>query len=656
MDTLAHSHAQLLEAARPTLSSAHAHGQLSPSAAAAINKGLHLHALLNATGRQQPRSKRVASSMAGGALTREQAAAALGGLGGPGGEAGGFITPPTSKPSAADTPLPSMSSSPLFNGPSALLAGASRDAPSPAIAYAASRDAYAPVAPPALGAWACVQTGKTARAYMKGRTILLALRGTASGEDADANGAVVANALQSSARYASDAASLNALFSAYPPASHAYYLTGHSLGGAIAQQLAREHVDVFGRNPGVVAFLFNSANQPQDLASPVSGAVWWYASNDPLLALAHPWWNVFGDRPPPAIYDSPATALAAHRITVFAPLFPDAPPPGGGGGGSGVRMVPAYSGPPGGVDAAGAGLAPNRQFITPLQSSPPGTPPPRSVDDGADPAWMAPYTNADASQRYSAALSSATGGTGVASIASWLSSRLGLPTLVSGAFHGRELWNARKRESTRLLGGSAASRAAAARTTVSHQAEIALSDGDIKTLIGGGIRVLTYPEIEHYKSINALLAGQDAVVLLYLTESKTCGHWTAILRHVDSTGRVVLEYFDSYGGAPDAPFSWLTHSRREALDQTRAVLAKLLKDSPYPVDYNHARLQEKDDDVNTCGRHVVVRLWHRGERLQPYLRWLLNAAKEGGTTPDGVVTRATSRSLAFLHATHRDAS
>ena len=198
-----------------------------------------------------------------------------------------------------------------------------------------------------------------------------------------------------------------------------------------------------------------------------------------------------------------------------------------------------------------------------------------------------------------------------------------------------------------LAGGSDATAAAAAAGGGTRAQEgIALSDTDIAGLVPG-VKIMTYPQLHAAKSLHDIVPRDGAVVILFLTQSKRSGHWTAVLHHSARGPRAEhWEYFDSYGGRPDAPLRWISPAKRADLDETNAQLSRLLAASPLPVVFNNAKLQERDDDVATCGRHVVVRLWHRAQSLPEYV----TALRAGGRSPDAVVTAATAGPLAALHA------
>jgi pimeloyl-ACP methyl ester carboxylesterase len=92
------------------------------------------------------------------------------------------------------------------------------------------------------------------------KTILIAYRGTqAERGDLAADAMIAVNNLSSSERYRIDHDATQKLLEQYPSPPYDYYLTGHSLGGAIVTQIKRDFPQLKG------AVVFNSANQPNDL-------------------------------------------------------------------------------------------------------------------------------------------------------------------------------------------------------------------------------------------------------------------------------------------------------------------------------------------------------------------------------------------------------
>jgi len=124
----------------------------------------------------------------------------------------------------------------------------------------------------------------TVKAYLNEaeKTILLAIRGTKPeiSEDLRADGMIALNMLSSTDRYKKDREIVNSLLTKYPASIYDYYLTGHSLAGAIIAQLKRDFPQL--KN----AVVYNPASQPYDYVSQQSNEIKRiYTENDPLYNL-----------------------------------------------------------------------------------------------------------------------------------------------------------------------------------------------------------------------------------------------------------------------------------------------------------------------------------------------------------------------------------
>lgn len=114
------------------------------------------------------------------------------------------------------------------------------------------------------------------------KTMLVCLRGTnpTDKQDLYADASIVLNQLSKTPRYMSDKESLSKLFQMFSPQEYEYYLTGHSLGGAIVNLLKRDFPML--KN----AVEYNPAFQPYDLWSQQANSIQRnYVSTDPLYRL-----------------------------------------------------------------------------------------------------------------------------------------------------------------------------------------------------------------------------------------------------------------------------------------------------------------------------------------------------------------------------------
>jgi len=163
-----------------------------------------------------------------------------------------------------------------------------------------------------------------------------------------------------------------------------------------------------------------------------------------------------------------------------------------------------------------------------------------------------------------------------------------------------------------------------------------LSDTDIRKILGQDIKIITYPDLGDMSSIDEAFDGKGRCIMLYLTENDTTGHWVCML-HKGNT----IEFFDPYGEAPEKALETVPEENREALGEDEPLLTRLLKASGKKVYYNTYPFQKDKADVNTCGRHSVVRCLYAPYTLKKYKAVM----DSSGMTPDNFVSALTAQKL-----------
>ena len=79
----------------------------------------------------------------------------------------------------------------------------------------------------------------------------------------------------------------------------------------------------------------------------------------------------------------------------------------------------------------------------------------------------------------------------------------------------------------------------------------ALSDEDIRTILGSNTKIIKYSELSKYRDLDELLPNLlDYVIILYEDNLDT-RHWTGLLKYNN-----LYEFFDPYGLIPDKELSW----------------------------------------------------------------------------------------------------
>lgn len=148
-------------------------------------------------------------------------------------------------------------------------------------------------------------------------------------------------------------------------------------------------------------------------------------------------------------------------------------------------------------------------------------------------------------------------------------------------------------------------------------------------------RILTYKELNDMESIEDILPMHKSYAIMLVEQEPKKGHWVSLDR-LDDT----INYFDSYGGAPDAATKYTPPENREMLGLEDKPLSKLLKDSGLMVKYNPHKYQEKDSDIKTCGRHVCNRIkqMQQNKSLQQYKDYMDSLKKSKGLNYDEIVS------------------
>lgn len=132
-----------------------------------------------------------------------------------------------------------------------------------------------------------------------------------------------------------------------------------------------------------------------------------------------------------------------------------------------------------------------------------------------------------------------------------------------------------------------------------------------------------------------IFAQHQAFAIVIPVTSETNGHWVGMW--IDRPNNVV-HYFDPYGMAPDEEeqFTEVPIGRQGVMMDffNRCANAGL------NVKINRVRYQAEKDAINTCGRHVIVRLRLRYLNDESYHRLM-----HGHLTPDAYVTLLTLLAL-----------
>jgi len=164
-----------------------------------------------------------------------------------------------------------------------------------------------------------------------------------------------------------------------------------------------------------------------------------------------------------------------------------------------------------------------------------------------------------------------------------------------------------------------------------------LSDKDITKMIPK-TNIFTYPQLKNIRHIDEILRHNDdgtgSAIMLYLTDSDKSGHWISILKRNNE-----IEVFDSYGKSLEE----LPKFMNGVMDhkQPISLLKNLISGAGYKLVTNNKQIQKDSIDIQTCGRHAVMRQLFRGLDIKDYHKFLNMIKKEDSISADDLVTGLT---------------
>jgi len=149
--------------------------------------------------------------------------------------------------------------------------------------------------------------------------------------------------------------------------------------------------------------------------------------------------------------------------------------------------------------------------------------------------------------------------------------------------------------------------------------------------------IVKYADLDdNFNSIDQVFDGYPYVIIL-IESGLNKGHWCCLTRYGNS-----VEIFDSYGGTIDTELSYISKQMKAKLGETDNCLANLLKKSVYKTVVNEHKFQSESNNVDTCGRHVVLRILMflcGGMHLNEYMKWFKDAVRKLKLSNDELVVK-----------------
>lgn len=127
-----------------------------------------------------------------------------------------------------------------------------------------------------------------------------------------------------------------------------------------------------------------------------------------------------------------------------------------------------------------------------------------------------------------------------------------------------------------------------------------LSGTDVVELVEGKANMVRYRDLHKFRTIDQVLGPHRAAFILFET-SDGFGHWVAIYCNNNT-----LYFFNSYAGYPDDTLQVIDDEYRVQSQQDFPYLSQLMYNSPYELEYNDLKLQDKGGNIMTCGRWCAL--------------------------------------------------
>jgi len=162
-----------------------------------------------------------------------------------------------------------------------------------------------------------------------------------------------------------------------------------------------------------------------------------------------------------------------------------------------------------------------------------------------------------------------------------------------------------------------------------------LSGNEIFNACGQNIKIMRYSEFIKFNIIDEAFEPYSAIAILY--EMKPAyGHWVLLLRH---DNKHLIEYMDSYGLFIDEPLKYINNDFKKQTNQDKPYLSLLLHNSDYNISVNNIKIQNKNKNISSCGRHLCLRYILRDIPLKKYISIITSDDKN---TSDDIVTYLTA--------------
>ena len=159
-----------------------------------------------------------------------------------------------------------------------------------------------------------------------------------------------------------------------------------------------------------------------------------------------------------------------------------------------------------------------------------------------------------------------------------------------------------------------------------------LSTDDIQNNLDENTNIFTYPQLHDMTHIDEIFDRNGRAIMLFML-GQNYGHWIAITKHGNT-----IEVYDPYGIPADKQDEELGGSEElnRNFGQDQDKLKEMIKNAGYKLISNKKKSQGQSQNINTCGRHSVLRLLFSHLNLNQYNKMLSKIQKQNANLDDFV--------------------
>ena len=149
------------------------------------------------------------------------------------------------------------------------------------------------------------------------------------------------------------------------------------------------------------------------------------------------------------------------------------------------------------------------------------------------------------------------------------------------------------------------------------------SDDDIRHYLPDA-KIIEYKDLSRYNNIFELLPEDKSYVFILVETKKRSGHWTCLFRVGNGATSGIFYYVDSYGKSVDEELKFINPWWRKQLQEDEKLLTKLIKNSPYKLEYMGRKLQSNYKWDCSCARYCILFIlkFLQGKNIGEVLDWI----------------------------------